>query len=236
MVGTGSVGTTTATRCYMETSIVNASERQVWSPIDMRRTRGTSTGTERRSRRREPRNPRRSGASAWRGMVLAVNLMHGRRPRAASRCSISHGRHAARGPWPLPGIGSAVARPRNNDRSEAFLSFASYNEPDHASTASILPTTRRTLELWHDGAQDVPVDPDIARGEAASGTTSKDGTRDLDVPRAQEGASSLDGNNPTILYGYGGFDISDDAQLQRHDVPVVRGGRGVRDRESPRWR
>ncbi len=36
---------------------------------------------------------------------------------------------------------------------------------------------------------------------------SKDGTRDPDVPRVPQEGLKLDGNNPTLLYGYGGFNI-----------------------------
>ena len=41
------------------------------------------------------------------------------------------------------------------------------------------------------------------------------------IPKAMK----LDGSNPTILYAYGGFQVSDDAGLFRHDRQAVAGAR-----------
>ena len=65
---------------------------------------------------------------------------------------------------------------------------------------------------------------------------SKDGTRGLDVPRPRGKGLKPDGETPFLLYGYGGFNVSDDAQLLAaasargssaggvYAVPNLRGG------------
>jgi prolyl oligopeptidase len=99
----------------------------------------------------------------------------------------------------LPGLGTAGISTRH-DRTEAFISFTSFDTPP-----SIYRTDLRDgdMELW--ARPDVPVDPTLVevRQEWA---TSKDGTR---VPMFIVHRTGLqrDGKNPTVLYGYGGFNI-----------------------------
>ena len=110
----------------------------------------------------------------------------------------------SQGPLRLPGIGSAsiVTHP---DRDAAWLRFETFSEP--AAIYRVDLTTGGTA-LWRR--------PEL-RGELASGDAamivrqvryrSADGT---EVPMflVHREDLVLDGTNPTVLYGYGGFDIS----------------------------
>ncbi len=100
----------------------------------------------------------------------------------------------------LPGIGSAGLA-ANDDRTEAFLTFTSYNTP-----RSIYRVDLATGEsqLW--AKPDVPVDPSMIEVKQVW-YDSKDGTP-ISMFIVHKKGLELDGNNPTILYGYGGFNIS----------------------------
>ncbi len=108
-----------------------------------------------------------------------------------------------RGEIELPGLGTASVSGGKRKHSDTFYSFSSFTTP---------PTVYRfDLESGQstrfDGSQlNVDVDLDQYVVEQIF-YTSRDGTRvpmflvrHVDMPR--------DGTNPTLLYGYGGFDIS----------------------------
>jgi prolyl oligopeptidase len=102
----------------------------------------------------------------------------------------------------LPGIGSAGLSVED-DRTEAYLSFTSFNYPP---TIFRLNLTNPTVEpsVWE--RPDVPVDPSTVEVKQVR-YTSKDGTS---VPMfiIHKKGLVLDGNNPTVLNGYGGFNIA----------------------------
>lgn len=100
----------------------------------------------------------------------------------------------------LPGIGSAGLS-TSEDRSEAFLTYTSYNEP-----TSIYRIDLATGEsaLWE--RPDVPVDPSLVEVKQVW-YESKDGTK-VSMFIIHRTGLELNGKNPTILYGYGGFNIS----------------------------
>ncbi|MBX3322863.1 MAG: S9 family peptidase [Phycisphaeraceae bacterium] len=99
----------------------------------------------------------------------------------------------------LPGVGTASLS-TSEDRTEAFLTFTSYNEPQSIYHVD-LATNARTL--WE--RPDVPVDPSLVEVKQVW-YTSKDGTP-VSMFIIHQTGIALDGNNPTILYGYGGFNI-----------------------------
>jgi prolyl oligopeptidase len=100
----------------------------------------------------------------------------------------------------LPGIGTGGLS-TSDDRTEAFLSFSSYNMPRSIYRVDL---ATGESELW--ARPDVPVDPSEIEVKQVW-YDSKDGTP-VSMFIVHKKGLSLDGNNPTILYGYGGFDIS----------------------------
>ncbi|QYO66845.1 hypothetical protein JVX88_08590 [Leptolyngbya sp. 7M] len=101
----------------------------------------------------------------------------------------------------LPGIGSAGGFGGKQDATETFYSFSSFNAPPtiyHYDMKTGKSTLFRTTPVKFDGSQYEVKQVFF---------NSKDGTR---VPMfiAHKKGLKLDGSNPTILYGYGGFNIS----------------------------
>jgi len=103
--------------------------------------------------------------------------------------------------FPLPGIGSVSGFSGKKDENEAFYSFTSYTRP-----STIYKVDLESLESEVFRAPGVKFDSDAYTTEQVW-FTSKDGTK---VPMfvTHKKGLKLDGTNPTLLYGYGGFDIS----------------------------
>ncbi len=101
----------------------------------------------------------------------------------------------------LPGIGSASGFRGEPDDPETFFSYESFNVPD---TINRLDVTTGEVAVFKQ--PEVVFDPDEYRVEQVF-YASKDGTR---VPMfiAYRKDVIADGNRPTLLYGYGGFNIS----------------------------
>ncbi len=101
----------------------------------------------------------------------------------------------------LPGVGTASGFGAKSDATEAYFTFANYTTPtsiyklDIASGESSLYNAPKTA---FDGSQYVSKQVFY---------TSKDGTK---VPMiiTHHKDTQLDGSNPAMLYGYGGFNIS----------------------------
>ncbi len=101
----------------------------------------------------------------------------------------------------LPGIGSAAGFGGKRDETETFYSFTGYTTPGRIYRHD-LATGATTL--WREPKVDF--DPDAFETKQVW-VTSRDGTR---VPMfvTHKKGIKLDGNNPVLLYGYGGFNIS----------------------------
>lgn len=100
----------------------------------------------------------------------------------------------------LPGIGTATGFGGHKDDPELFYSYTSFNTPAtiyRYQLASGQSTLFRRPELKFDPEQLVTVQTFF---------TSKDGTK---VPMfiSYKKGLQLNGNNPTLIYGYGGFNI-----------------------------
>ena len=97
----------------------------------------------------------------------------------------------------LPGLGSTGVA-TEQDRDEAFYTFTSFNEPLSIYRVDLLSGKSA---LWE--RPDVPVDPSTVEVRQVF-YRSKDGTR---VPMflVHRKGLRIDGQRPTILYGYGGF-------------------------------
>ena len=103
----------------------------------------------------------------------------------------------------LPGIGSAglAAEP---DRTEAYLNFTSFNSPTSIFRVD-LGKPAAEPELWE--SPPVPVDPATVEVKQVW-YKSKDGTP-VSMFVVHRKGLALDGANPTILTGYGGFNVSE---------------------------
>ncbi len=135
------------------------------------------------------------GVSLARG-ILVVSLLKD----AASRLELYSLDGKPLGELPLPGIGSASLS-TSEDRTEAFLTFTSFNEPSGVYRVDL---ATKKVELWE--RPKVPVDPTIVEVKQVF-YPSKDGTK---VPMfvVHRKGLKLDGANPTLLYAYGGFNVS----------------------------
>ena len=116
----------------------------------------------------------------------------------------------------LPGLGTAEIA-TEEEGTEAFFHFQSYNEPEgtyRVDLASGEPT------LW--ARPEAPVDPAKIEVEQVS-YKSKDGTA---VPMFLVHGKGLakSGHAPTVLTGYGGFDIPITPTFDPRFVPWIEGG------------
>ncbi|MFQ5547233.1 MAG: prolyl oligopeptidase family protein [Woeseia sp.] len=101
----------------------------------------------------------------------------------------------------LPGLGTASGFSGEREDEETFFSFSSYVSPPRVYRHSL---TDDSTDLFK--AADVAADTDAYETTQVF-YASKDGTR---VPMFVTHRKDivLDGGNPTLLYGYGGFNIS----------------------------
>ena len=101
----------------------------------------------------------------------------------------------------LPGIGSASAFCGEKDDSVAFFSYTSFNAPGEIYQYNF---QRERSNLFY--RPDISFNPDdfVVKQDFY---TSKDSTR-IPIFIVHKKGIELDGNNPTLLYGYGGFNIS----------------------------
>ena len=136
--------------------------------------------------------------------------------KASTRITLFDLAGRSKGDLDLPGIGSASLR-SEPDRSEAFLSFESFNEPD-----SIYRVDLRTGQraLW--ARPDVPVDPGKITVRQVF-YPSKDGT-EVSMFVVHRKGLALDGKNPTILSGYGGFSVSMTPRFSARNFPWFEAG------------
>ena len=101
----------------------------------------------------------------------------------------------------LPGIGSAGGFGGKREDTETFYSFTSFTTP-----TTIYRYNMITGESSLFRQPNVDFDPNDYESQQVF-YTSKDGTQVPMFVTYKKGIK-LDGNNPTILYGYGGFNIS----------------------------
>jgi prolyl oligopeptidase len=107
----------------------------------------------------------------------------------------------ALGPLELPGIGSAsiVTQPRS---STAWLRFETFSEPPAIYRVDL--DSRRTV-LWR--RPELSAEPSVPLLVRQAHYRSADGT-EIPMFLVHRADLVLDGENPTVLYGYGGFDVS----------------------------
>lgn len=138
-----------------------------------------------------------TGFGTAKGMIVADY-----EENAQSRVRMFAMNGTPKGELRLPGIGTAGVS-TEHDRTEGFLSFTSFNFPSTVFRVDLAKPDAEPV-VWE--RPDVPVDPSIVEVKQVF-YSSKDGTQ---VPMfiVHKKGLKLDGNNPTILNGYGGFNIS----------------------------
>ncbi len=101
----------------------------------------------------------------------------------------------------LPGVGSAGGFRGKKDQKTLYYSFTNYHTPGNIYSFNADDGT--SDEYW---SPDIDFDGSMYESKQVF-YTSKDGTQIPMIITHKKGLA-LDGNNPTILYGYGGFNIS----------------------------
>jgi prolyl oligopeptidase len=135
-----------------------------------------------------------------------------------SRLSMFDENGTTQGEVALPGPGAVGGIAGRQDSSDIWYSFSSPLTP--VSVHKFDPGTKSSMPFEQAAP---PVDTSLFETKALF-ATSKDGTRVPFFLTAKKNLS-LDGNNPTMLYGYGGFSVSM-LPTYRPDVPawLERGG------------
>lgn len=101
----------------------------------------------------------------------------------------------------LPGVGSVSGFGGRQDATETFFSFTNYVTP---TSIYRLDLESMDVSLWRQPSVEFPVDDFMTEQVFV---TSKDGTK-LPMIITRRKDSVLDASNPTLLYAYGGFNIS----------------------------
>src|ERR1700728_2392437 len=103
----------------------------------------------------------------------------------------------------MPGLGTAMGFDGKRKQKETFYSFTSYSRP---ATVYRLDLGTFQSTVWK--APKLAFNPDDfeTRQEFYA---SKDGTK-IPIFLTSKKGIKLDGTNPTLLYGYGGFNIPAD--------------------------
>ena len=101
----------------------------------------------------------------------------------------------------LPSDGSAAGFSGKIDQETLYYSFSNYHTP--SSSFALNPKTGKTSQYW---APEIAFDANDYESKQVF-YSSKDGTRVPMMITYRKGLE-LNANNPTILYGYGGFNIS----------------------------
>ncbi|WP_436717484.1 prolyl oligopeptidase family serine peptidase [Roseiconus lacunae] len=106
----------------------------------------------------------------------------------------------------LPGLGSVGGFGGYQDAAETFFSFTNYVTPGAIYRVDLDDPSpeKGTAELWRQSELEINLDHFVTEQVFC---TSKDGTKiPIIITRHQD--TKLDGSNQTLLYAYGGFNIS----------------------------
>tara|TARA_R110002020_G_scaffold114593_2_gene263425 strand:- start:38823 stop:40979 length:2157 start_codon:yes stop_codon:yes gene_type:complete len=101
----------------------------------------------------------------------------------------------------LPGLGSASGFGGKKENTEFYFTFTNYNTP--ASSYKYNVETGKYEQYWK---PEIDFDPEAYESKQVF-YSSKDGTKVPMMITYKKGLE-LNGKNPTILYGYGGFNVS----------------------------
>ena len=150
--------------------------------------------------------------------VVGASIVTRRMQNASSRV-VLHDRDGRRlSEIPLPALGTVDSISGEPDGREAFFGFSSYTV---APRVERIDLASKSASTW----QKVAADVDLSRLEVKQVFyPSKDGTKVSMFVVGRKGLA-LDGSNPTLLYGYGGFNVSQTPTFSRSLVLwLERGG------------
>ncbi len=116
----------------------------------------------------------------------------------------------------LPGLGSASIA-TDETRTNGFVSYTSFNEPRSIYSVDF---KSGSMTLW--ARPTVPIDPSSVTVSQVF-VPSKDGTK-IPMFIVHKAGLVLSGDSPTILYGYGGFNVSLDPAFNATNWPWYEGG------------
>ncbi|KAB2962725.1 MAG: S9 family peptidase [Thermoanaerobaculia bacterium] len=176
----------------------------------------------------DPRDPRREtwkeivperadavieGVSVARGLLVVEYLRN-----ATSVLELFRPDGTPAGTVRLPGLGTASIE-TESDRTEAYVSFESFNYPDTIFRVDLAKPDAEP-ELWE--RPDVPVDPALVQVEQVW-YPSKDGTK-VSMFVVHRKGLELDGRRPTLLSGYGGFNVPETPRFSATLFPWLEAG------------
>ncbi len=118
---------------------------------------------------------------------------------------------------PLPTLGYVEALRCEDEGKELFFSFESFTYPFMACRLDL--STGNTSVFAKEGSLSSVEDLETKQVWYSS----KDGTK-IPMFLVHRKDITLDGNNPTVLYGYGGFDISITPYFLRGVIPFLKQG------------
>jgi prolyl oligopeptidase len=131
------------------------------------------------------------------GGALAVRTLED----ATSRVALYEPDGRLRRRLELPGLGTVIGFETDPDASETFFSFSSFATPPQVYRHELASGQTSLVRVT-----EAPIDP--AHYEVAQAFyRSKDGTR-IPMFLVSRRGLARNGRNPTLLYGYGGFNIS----------------------------
>ncbi len=116
----------------------------------------------------------------------------------------------------LPGIGTVSGLSGNRDAPEAFFAYQSFDHPPVVLQYDLETGDRTELDR-------VDVDASIDLAVEQVWYESSDGTEVPMFVVRREGVA-LEGDNPTLLYGYGGFEVSQTPSFGAFALEFLRSG------------
>ncbi len=151
--------------------------------------------------------------------VLGEHLVLGYLENAASRLAVHTLEGARVREVALPALGSTFGLTGNPDEDEAFFGYQSFTIAPEVHRMSV---RTGATSLW--SAVKVPVDPSALAVEQVW-YASRDGTRiSMFVVRRKD--MRRDGSTPFVLYGYGGFSVSERPAFTTGIFPWLEAGGG----------
>jgi prolyl oligopeptidase len=152
------------------------------------------------------------GVTAVGGKLAALYLKH-----ASSRVRLFSTAGKPLREVELPGLGTVVGLSGRHDHNELFYGFTSYLTPTVVSRQDVATGKGGVWQKLESPIDASAFEVDQVRYQSKDGTT---------VPMFLIHRKGLvrDGNNPTLLYGYGGFNISLTPGFAAANAPFIEAG------------